>query len=325
MGLETSISDLSACEAGNRQVIYAGSVGWKVDRLLHSGCRCIGRVHSVFNRACNIEAWDGQVFGLINGNSRHCLGINVEPHTSWSHVARGMIVVGDGNCLSIPECGANISLRGSSVWKAKLNMQAAPAEFVLRATRRAAALGYDAGNLEGLGGLLMPLSDGIHPDKTVNDNEWVRRADSHLHDLITALRGTNPEAAASAARFITGLGPGLTPSGDDLLTGLLGTWWWWEKINGGLSDLLQECFSGVSEVALKYTNVFGYQQIQCATGSDLSEVALDVVAALISGGKDLESCVAALLEVGFCSGTDMLAGICAALVSLCDEPAKNWG
>lgn len=296
----------------------ASSVGWRFKQALDRHL-FLGRVHSVFPRAFNLESPDGQIFGIVAGGTRHCLVASVEGRVPWRRLEKGMTVEYRGGVLKVPEADVYIEVGGARTWKAAV-FQVIPgsASEILQAAVTAASIGYRFGSRTGLGGLLGYISGELR--KAANQPgwpKWLARAHLFLFKLVSSLAFREPGAAEVAAQELAGLGPGLTPSGDDVLAGVVGTWWWWQRVGRWRSPLLQRCLEGVASAAREKTNVFGYQEVSWAARGELPEVALNVVLDLISGRRtNLRQQVLSLIGLGSSSGTDMLTGICFAIMGI---------
>lgn len=305
----------------NSQMVNAAGIGWRARRLLCSGNLFKGTVHSVFTSSCNIDLRCGSLIGIVNGKQRYSLNVNV-PQIDWSRVTRGMsVTVGDG-FIYLPEVGIRILLDGINAWRPCLSCTPASTVKIREANKIAAELGYKHGNMVGLGDLLGNIASDGHP-QSGKLNEWAARVQRHLKDLVFALLNRDHRGAAEAAQFITGLGLGLTPSGDDLLAGLIGAWWWWEDSLKGCEDSLKQCFEAITGTARASTNTLGYQEIACASQGEMPESAFNVVEALLAGKRQLDGNINCLLSIGASSGTDMLAGICTAFHALCKWTATG--
>ncbi|MCL4516100.1 MAG: DUF2877 domain-containing protein [Firmicutes bacterium] len=318
MDLAVLTSGLFKGTPAGRELLVATSIGWKVKRLLQSN-HWTGRVHSVFSSAFNVRTPDGQVFGILSGQDRHCLAVNVRRQPLSARLSIGMPVTTRNGWMVIPDAGLEIYLESSHIWRgANSPLRPGTYERVARAAHAAACTGCLHGSLDGLGGLLPGLAGCSAPGRANPEpDRWAVRAKAALGDLLQALASRNPWAAARATKAIAGLGPGLTPAGDDLLAGLIGAWWWRERAFGRQSALMQRCLGAVASAASDCTNIFGYQAIRCASQGELPEAALGVVKAIITGSDTLlEGVVPSLLAFGATSGTDMLTGICLAFMPL---------
>lgn len=157
---------------------------------------------------------------------------------------------------------------------------------------------------EGLGGIIDP-GRGAGPKSAVaqralgsigNLREW----------LAAALSGCNqrPMALAGEIAPLIGLGPGLTPSGDDFLGGaMIGLW------AVGRPDLSEQLFETVEGKMEQLSNAISASHLAAAAEGAGGEPLHAVVNAILAG--DVELLPAALTNVsrvGHSSGLDALAG-----------------
>jgi hypothetical protein len=115
-------------------------------------------------------------------------------------------------------------------------------------------------------------------------------------------------AAERAARSLLGLGPGLTPSGDDALCGfMLG-----RRLSGGGVGATDAALKRVASGAARLTSEVSAVQLELAARERFGEALLDVAAALYAGYAPLVSAaVARCLAEGATSGADGLLGLAA--------------
>ncbi len=136
------------------------------------------------------------------------------------------------------------------------------------------------------------------------------RAFRPILDIAKAALGQDMGEAASKGRQLVGLGPGLTPSGDDFLGGLL-------FAAHSLKTAYPEDFCWGQEVITSLM-AWARKQTHCISHIVLSDLALghgpeplhEVVKLLLTG-QDLRRLMAAvtrLLEIGHTTGWDILAG-----------------
>jgi hypothetical protein len=111
---------------------------------------------------------------------------------------------------------------------------------------------------------------------------------------------TREEFAAKAVRDLVGLGPGLTPSGDDFLIGALAAL-------DGLNQTNMHATLGRAIVAAAgRTSPLSASFLRAATAGHVGEKLHTMVAALIGGNADAS--IAAAERIGHTSGWDALAG-----------------
>ncbi|MYW64970.1 DUF2877 domain-containing protein [Streptomyces sp. SID8379] len=119
-----------------------------------------------------------------------------------------------------------------------------------------------------------------------------------LDRLRTALRAGRPDRIAAAAHALLGLGPGLTPSGDDILCGLL----------LALPPPLSAPVTAAVADAARRTTLLSAALLRHAVRGECVAPAH----ALLTG-RDLPAALRGLLTVGHHSGGDLARGVAAAL------------
>jgi hypothetical protein len=207
--------------------------------------------------------------------------------------------------------GATIDLRQATEWKPSA-IRPGQAEKLARvnaSVQRLLASVPIPDSGKGLGRALL-LIGGKDP-KTLSPGSWVALALGPILGLARACFDQDIAQVAHLGKELVGLGPGLTPSGDDFLGGLLfaarslktaypGDFLWEER---PITDLIE----------------WAQEQTHSISHSILSDLALghgpeplhDVVTALLRG-EDLDGVMtgaALLLKIGHSSGWDMLAGV----------------
>jgi hypothetical protein len=122
--------------------------------------------------------------------------------------------------------------------------------------------------------------------------------------LGEALRTHDLPAVVAHAGAIVGLGPGLTPSGDDVLSGALAAF----RVLGLDQAFADSAGRVVAAVALGRTTALSATLLRLAANGDVSAEAARVLCA-VSRGDALEPPVRSLLRLGHTSGADVAAGI----------------
>ena len=129
------------------------------------------------------------------------------------------------------------------------------------------------------------------------------------HWLGTALAGS-AEPPPSVESLVA-LGPGLTPSGDDFLCGMM------TALNYfGHSDIAARLAASALPVAARETSLISAAYLRCAAQGEASAVLFDALESVLAGGRNLEARLDAVHAVGHTSGWDSLVGaasVCAAL------------
>lgn len=127
--------------------------------------------------------------------------------------------------------------------------------------------------------------------------------------LGAALAGS-PEPPPPTEGLVA-LGPGLTPSCDDFLCGVMAA------LNYlGHHDIAARLAASVLPVAERETSLISAAYLRCAAKGHASAVLYDALESVLNGGRDLEERLDAVHAVGHTSGWDSLVGaasVCAAL------------
>ena len=151
--------------------------------------------------------------------------------------------------------------------------------------------------------------------------------------VVAALKAGDDVAAFAAARRIVGLGPGLTPSGDDRLAGLIaGTLVLAPSIASASSGRADGGAAGADSVGA--TERLGHAVAAAAEGrttsvsaallrhaasGQMADPATALVRAWVAADRDTVRATDRLLAVGSSSGRDLALGLLAAVELLTDE------
>ncbi|MEW5868480.1 MAG: DUF2877 domain-containing protein [Chloroflexota bacterium] len=137
-------------------------------------------------------------------------------------------------------------------------------------------------------------------------------------DLQAALQTRQVQALATALGAFLGMGPGLTPSGDDLAAGFLLALHRMQRFSAREWEALGEA---LLPVAYQKTTTLSASLIECACQGQADERLVTALDGLLTGAPDLPTCAGMLLSWGSSSGVDALAGM--ALAFLNTEKSKR--
>jgi hypothetical protein len=237
---------------------------------------------------------------------RRCLLVSFQPGT----LSPGQSFFMQGPFLRLGK-GAAIDLRQATEWKPSA-IRPGQAEKLAKVNASVQRL-LDSvpipGSSNGLGQALL-LIGGKDPT-TLSPGSWVARALRPILGLARACFDQDIARVAQTGKELVGLGPGLTPSGDDFLGGLLfvarslktaypGDFPWEE---GPITDLI--------DGARKQTHSISHSILSDLALGHGPEPLHEVVTSLLQG-EDLGGVMAGvtrLLSIGHTSGWDILAGM----------------
>ena len=128
-------------------------------------------------------------------------------------------------------------------------------------------------------------------------------------------RGADASAEA-AVHGLIGLGPGLTPSGDDLLIGALAL-----LRACGETGMHADLAQAITNAPPALTSPLSGRYLRAAANGHVGEHLHNAAASAAAG--ELDAAIASLRGVGHCSGWDMLAGIGVALRAVASLPRRG--
>ncbi len=138
---------------------------------------------------------------------------------------------------------------------------------------------------------------------------------------VALSQGRWPDVALAAAQHLLGLGPGLTPSGDDLLSGVL-----LALSAAGRADLSQSLWGAVEPRLAELTSPISGAHLRAAAEGLAAEPLHDMLAILLRGDTDdLEAGLCAISAVGHTSGWDALSGLVMSLRALTEPQRSHRG
>jgi hypothetical protein len=250
-----------------------------------------GTVHSVFAQACNIRLDDGRMPALLAphlGNVPHGVRVDAPAGFVFSrHLAAGERVGCRADVLRVAG-GLAVDLGSARAWRGELpsvNVDRLVPE-VTQAWRAAWC------------GLRRGRAPADQADATLN-----RAVERQGVRLARAARALQADEAARLLERVIGCGPGLTPSGDDLVTGFLAGLFSTMGEDRGRRGFL-EAFCRTVAAAAVFTADISRTYLSHAVAGGFAEP-LVTLARQIDAGSDrsaIESATTAALRVGHTSG-----------------------
>ena len=286
-------------------IIPARQIGGRV------ALRFSGRVHSVYRQACNIETERGTLVTLLSqapGNLPHGIRcVLPAPADFRTRCAAGQTVVADGVDLRIVQAGMTVHLSGAAAWHCVLAACVVDpcAGQTMRALLEVRSTLRNQAPASGFAPLLLCDDE---PDSAL-DQALQRRLRGALPILGEATRSLDSDGAVQALGQLAGLGPGLTPSGDDFIVGYLAALWSRCSCQSALRSFLAALGGPLQRFAAR-SNLISRQFLLDAVASEFSESLTDLVSALAVGdaGRALIG-ARRVVRIGHSSGADALTGL----------------
>jgi hypothetical protein len=275
--------------AGN--VVRADSVGARVPPHARA------QVHSVFLRACNIETEAGELVTLVapsSGNLPHGIRCAVP----FARLRQGQAANLEDATLRFPAAEIALDFSRASVWNGRI-AAVPPGQHGAEVRRILRENAPDQGVAPAL------FSSG-RPHCALQRALLARLART-LPILARATETRDAGAVVSALSVLVGLGPGLTPAGDDFTVGYLAALWSRSRREPGIASLLGALAVPVGQMSL-LTNAISRQMLLDALQGHFAERLTEVVRC-VCDGSDVAAASMRALQIGHSSGADVLCGL----------------
>jgi len=293
--------------------VRAISIGQGAFVALRKKCR--GEVHSLFERTFNILI-DGNLVGIARSDismSPVDVVTDIPPHVSMQTlgIERGMEIFINDDRLRVGDV-LEISLSDAKLWRSPTFVERPlPREAILKNLERAKRIAVKKSDWRGLGQLLahirkisgggLPMVRGL--------NEVAAVALPHIVSLLQAAKSGDDNGISTAAKKLIGLGPGLTPSADDMLMGFISALWWASRSTGENIDCTDRIIRAITSHA-GATSLLSQQLLRHASRGEVNEHLHELLRSLLSeADPDIDLLVARLIRIGETSGIDMTLGL----------------
>jgi hypothetical protein len=288
--------------AGLPRIHRASNVSDAVPRrIAHPGAEAL-RVQSIYRSVVNITTGGGVLTIASPEGGGLPNGILADLGPDWRAIGLqpGMVVDATEARILVPDAGLEVQLDAAPRWSPRFWSSAEVADAATacwgRRTATTRTMAQARASAGGFGALLR--------ENVPHDPDGVLDVARPLvAGLIVALEAGDRSAAAEVASHLVGLGPGLTPSGDDLLVGIEAALHALARPSAGFLALAMD---DVEE----RTTALAATLLRHAAAGEFAERLHTLLAALL--GSDDEKIPAAIERAaawGATSGTDCLLGV----------------
>jgi hypothetical protein len=274
----------------------------------------IGAVHSVYRGALNVLTDHGMISFIPEGYERGPVNVNYDQSDldlsslrlrPGDYVGRYSATVKVGECLLM-------LLENAEVYEpeAKFSLPVREPRIVRRNMQSARTAALKFGHLGGLGGLLRSLEEEGLSHSGEGLNVYSKNALPRIKELLEAVRGADLSGIWRATRGLAGLGPGLTPSGDDLLSGYMLMMSLYAKNTGRWEEMVARTNRAVLSGARGRTTALSEEYLSQAAQGRGNESATILCRELLTGEDgSIEQAVRNITMIGETSGTDTTLGM----------------
>ena len=276
-----------------------------------------GKVLAVLSKTIYLVSRDGEILWLSQDGlamHRRCVLASFQPR----FICVGQNFFVDDRFLQFPG-GVTFDLNPATEWKPSTvgSKHGKPLTAVKACTRRLVEAVTKMGEVKGLGRMIphllpmfLSLADGNRQVISSSDS-LLAKAQNSILNLATACFTFDITEVTRRGRELIGLGPGLTPSGDDFLGGLLFAAQLLKTAYPQDFNWEEEPIINMIDWASTQTHPISHTILKDHTLGHGPEPLHELVASLLMGrdvGRTLEG-VKHLIGIGDTSGWDILAGM----------------
>jgi hypothetical protein len=284
--------------------------------------RC--KIHSQFENATNFEMEDGFIFNLLTDKIPPNPRSLILPEREWAvyrhHLpSAGEEVLLKQKRLEIPARGLNVKFGSAKPWNPLPSLPGRP--LGMSEIRR--SLGMLERSLcadmfhdmqkRPFEERLRDVFEAIEYRALSEDSRKIfrNRISKASEDLFFHIGNREFGKALNAIDKLIGLGPGLTPSGDDLLTGVMAAGAFYSLVFPAISLDIRSLNSQIAASACKRTTVFGQMMLSDASRGEVVQSLGELLQALLCRKEDgsLFRKARRVMAIGESSGKDILAGV----------------
>ena len=245
---------------------------------------------------------DGASVARVVAALRHSLYLEVAGEIVWlgppgSTLHGRAIVTGDPPDVDgATRIETAFDLRAAREWRPRPLDQAIDPAVLTRESRRLVGVVHRAGRPDGFGALLVGRRPAFPLD----------RAAERAHRFLEACARNDPATATTMGERLLGLGPGLTPAGDDLVGGAFFA----RRLIGGWEDAAAAMRARARERTHAISATLLGDLLEGSGHAPLHDLALALTRS--DAGAALDA-AARLVRIGHSSGWDILTGFLGAL------------
>ena len=274
-----------------------------------------GRVLANYHRACNLATSAQKIIALVGpaiGNGP--LNIVIEETGALERVKPGLPAIFFDDQLVLGDLLV-VSLDGAQLWRPEVNWKCLTAQRRRLKDNLALLCGWLSQNDFAKGLLSLVLDEEKEPvareDGTRSPHNliFLTTARTDIQGLLQALQDGDRSGIRESAALLAGLGPGLTPAGDDYLVGLMAGLRVWPGLleNSVLSpdEVCQIILEATEGRTTLLSNAFLHSAREGLFGENWHELLAELARGEAIG---IQRAARRILSSGATSGADALAG-----------------
>lgn len=306
--------------------LRAVAIGREADRRLRGGLSHAS-VHSSYNGAVNVTTGLGLVSFVPPSVGRGPINVTVDGDFRLLSIsaARGDAVAMVEEAILIGS-GTPVSLAGSKVYNPswRFSRPLLGEGLIRRNLRLAREAAITHGNFSGMGSLLHSLRGEVLSASGLGLNLYSTLALEHLRALLSGLGDENLKGVTVAAENIVGLGVGLTPSADDVLSGLMVALVLGVKNGLATGSFYPRAARAIADTSVGRSATLSQEYLEQASLGRSNEKVTRLIECICTGTpSEVEGSTTDLIEMGHASGTDTTVGVILGVGFMLQENGKG--
>ncbi len=279
-----------------------------------------GFIHSVYKRAFNIMTSEYKLISIIS--CKHAMApcsILLERDEDFIllGIEQGMRVIIFEELIDIPQVSLTIDLMEAQIWDPtpKLTVDKAKINEVKEKIPIVEKYIYEFGRFEGIAPLVLRVNilksgeEFVHSQ--ANYNKYCKFIEKKFLRLIEHLQEAKLKEAAKIAKKIMGFGPGLTPSVDDVIVGIILSFIYFMNYIGEDQLEVELLSEEVLKAVKNETTAVSFKMLTFAAKGETNEDIRQLLVDIFSNNEKekLVKSIEKVIAFGASSGTDILCGI----------------
>lgn len=295
-----------------------------------------GYVHSVFSRSCNLLTNDNHLISILSNEkpiSPFSITLNRTNSFIELGINQGMRVVIDNKNLKIKELDFDIDISRVKLWNPKPDFCFAgvqETDFIDRLKTIEDYI-FNYGKLDGIAPLVFNVGDYVKDlklfkNRKVKLNQYCSFILNRFIEYLKTITEYKTKDISDVTKQIIGFGPGLTPSTDDLLSGIMVSFVYLANYYDlDVLKIIELNNKMIKDVLCKTTRE-SYKMLKFAARGEVSEHVRALLVSMLNHSTDEEfkSNIINVLNFGETSGTDILCGIYTGFKIMLNEDNRRF-
>jgi glutaredoxin-related protein len=304
-------------ESGYIMKSYAVEICHRLHDLLDGEEKIQGNIHSVFNRVCNLTIKDWPIISLIfDSMPMKPMSISFRATDICSlhdlEMERGQVVLYQGGKFEIPQCGFSLILKDAKTLDCRslFNFKKGNENDITSNISELRNI-LSQGNNLGLLPVICDFEESIgEPKDIIIKNNYSQFAWPRTSNLIKAIEQGELSEITKASSKLAGFGPGLTPSSDDMLIGLMISLIYASNYYRWGDEYIKSINSAILKGAAGKTTQLSYEMMCFAAQGEVTKNIHGLMSNIYSNSSQLlHKNAMDVMNYGETSGSDMLTGI----------------